>query len=206
MGDPRKIGKKYKKPKKLLDKTRVIEEGKLNREYGLKNTRELWKAQSELRKVRREARKLLALGEEERKKGAEIVLNKLERLGILSKETATIDNVLSLTVRNFLDRRLQSLVYKKGLAKKINQARQLITHGFISVDGRKATSPGMLIIKSMEDKLAYYKPIDISVPEKKEAAPAAEAGATEAATAEAAGAEAPKEEEAPKEAVKEGES
>jgi len=183
MGDPRKIGKKYKKPKKLLDKTRVIEEGKLKREYGLKNTRELWKAQSELRKVRREARKLLALDEEERKRGAAIVLNKLERLGILSKETATIDNILSLTVRNFLDRRLQSLVYKKGLAKKITQARQIITHGFISVDGRKATSPGMLIVKSMEEKIAYYKPIDLSVPEKKE----------EAAPPAAEGAEAPKE-------------
>ena len=176
MGDPRKIGKKYRKPKKLLDKTRVIEEGKLNREYGLKNTRELWNAQAELRKMRREARKLLALGEEERKRGAAIVLSKLERLGILDKEASTIDNILSLTVRNFLDRRLQTLVLRKGLARKMAQARQLITHGFIAVGGRKVTSPGTMITKAMEDKIAYYRQIDISIPEKKEE-PAAEAAA-----------------------------
>jgi small subunit ribosomal protein S4 len=179
MGDPRKISKKYKKPKKLLDKTRVLEEGKLKREYGLKNTREVWIAQAELRRVRREARKLLAVSEEERKKGAAIVLGKLGRLGILGAE-ATIDNVLSLTVRSFLDRRLQSVILRKGLANTAKQARQLITHGYISINGRKITSPGMTVTRDNEDKIAYYKTIDLSVPEKKEEPAPAEAAPAEA--------------------------
>jgi small subunit ribosomal protein S4 len=193
MGDPRKITKKYKKPKKLLDKTRVIEEGKLKREYGLKNTRELWIAQSELRRVRREARKLLALSEEERKKGAAIVLGKLERLGILAGDS-TIDNVLSLTVRNFLERRLQTLIFRKGMARTAVQARQLITHGFVSLNGRKATSPGTTVTRAAEGNIAYYRQIDLSVPEKEEPKPA-EAPAQEAPAAEAApAAEEPKKE------------
>jgi small subunit ribosomal protein S4 len=186
MGDPRKITKKYKKPKKLLDKTRVIEEGKLKREFGLKNTRELWIAQSELRRVRREARELLALSEEERKKGAVVVLNKLNRLGILGTE-ATIDNVLSLTVRNFLERRLQTIVFRKGMARTPIQARQLITHGYISVNGRKMTSPGTTVTRAAEGGIAYYKTIDLSVPEKMEPKPAE-------AAAEAPAAEEPKKE------------
>ena len=191
MGDPRKITKKYKKPKKLLDKTRVIEEGKLKREYGLKNARELWIAQSELRRVRREARKLLALSEEERKKGAAVVLGKLERMGILAGD-ATIDNILSLTVRNFLERRLQTIVFRKGMARTPVQARQLITHGYIAIKGRKATSPGTTVTHATEGDIAYYKPIDISVPEKEEPKPV-ETPATEA-PAEAPAAEEPKKE------------
>ncbi len=160
MGDPRRLSKKYKKPRKLWDKKRILEESKLKREYGLKNTREVWIAQAELRKVRREARKLLALPEEIREKEARVILSKLERLNILPG-TATIDDILSLTVRDFLERRLQTIVWRKGLAKTPKQARQLIVHGFISVDGRRVLSPGMLITKEMEDKVAYYKPIQL---------------------------------------------
>ncbi len=160
MGDPRRLSKKYKKPRKLWDKKRILEESRLRKEFGLKNTREVWIAQAELRKVRREARKLLALPEEIREKEAKRILSKLERLNILPS-TATIDDILSLTVRDFLERRLQTIVWRKGLAKTPKQARQLIVHGFISVDGRRVLSPGMLITKAMEDKIAYYKPIQL---------------------------------------------
>ncbi len=163
MGDPRRLKKKYKKPKKLWDKDRIKDESKLVKTYGLKNMRELWIADAELRKVRREARRLLALSEEEREKQSKNVLGKLNRLSILS-DSADIDDVLSLTVESFLERRLQTLVYKKGLAKTIKQARQLITHGFIAVNGRKVTSPGMIIPKALEDKISYYKPINLDQP------------------------------------------
>ena len=163
MGDPRRLKKKYKKPKRLWDKERIKEESKLMRKYGLKNMRELWIATAELRKVRREARRLLALSEEERVQLSKNILNKLNRLNILP-ETAGIDDILSLSVESFLERRLQTLVYKKGLAKTIKQARQLITHGFIAVNGRKVTSPGTIITKALEDKIGYYKPINLEPP------------------------------------------
>jgi len=169
MGDPRKLRKKYKAPKRLWDKNRILEQSKLKREYGLKNMRELWIAIQELRRVRREARRLLSFGEEERAMESKKVLGKLARLGILS-ENASIDDVLSLTVRDFLERRLQTLVFRKGLAKTPAQARQLITHGFISVSGRRTTSPSYLVERSEENSIAYYRPINIqpSVQEKEE--------------------------------------
>jgi small subunit ribosomal protein S4 len=167
MGDPRKLRKKYKAPKRLWDKGRILEESKLKREYGLKNMRELWIAVQELRRVRREARRLLSFTEEERAIESKKVLNKLARLGILS-ENASVDDVLSLTVRDFLERRLQTLVFRKGLAKTPLQARQLITHGFISVAGRRTTSPNYLVGKSEETAIAYYKPINIELPIKEE--------------------------------------
>ncbi|MGB9719701.1 MAG: 30S ribosomal protein S4 [Candidatus Anstonellales archaeon] len=170
MGDPRKLRKKYKAPKRLWDKARIIEQSRLKREYGLKNMRELWIAVQELRRVRREARRLLSLSEEERAIESKKVLNKLMKLGILS-EKASIDDVLSLTVRDFLERRLQTFVFRKGFARTPMQARQLITHGFISISGRRTTSPNYLIKKNEENTIAYYKPINIQPPahEEKEA-------------------------------------
>ena len=158
MGDPRRPRKKYKKPKRLWDKQRIEEESRLKKEYGLKATRELWIAMEELRKVRREARELLPLSEEERKEREEKLLNKLKRYNIKAQ---TLDDVLSLTVRDFLERRLQTLVYRKGLAKTIKQARQLIVHGFIAIDGIKQVSPGRLVRAEEEDKISYYKPIKL---------------------------------------------
>lgn len=167
MGDPRKLRKKYKTPKRLWDKGRILEQSKLKREYGLRNMRELWIAVQELRRVRREARRLLSLSEEERAIESKKVLNKLAKLGILS-ETASIDEVLSLTVRDFLERRLQTFVFRKGFAKTPLQARQLITHGFISVSGRRTTSPNYLIEKNEENTIAYYKPINTQPPAQEE--------------------------------------
>ena len=156
MGDPRRLSKKYKRPKKLWDKARIQEESALKREYGLKNTREVWIARAELRKVRREARRSLALPPEEREAVISKVLKKLARLNILG-ENATVDDILSLTTRDILERRLQTQVFRKGLAKTIKQARQLIVHGFIAVNGVRVTSPGFLVPKNMEEKISYYK-------------------------------------------------
>lgn len=169
MGDPRKLRKKYKSPKRLWDKGRILEQSRLKREYGLKNMREVWTAIQELRKVRREARRLLSLSEEERVVESKKVLNKLAKLGILS-ENASIDEILSLTVRDFLERRLQTFIFRKGFAKTPSQARQLITHGFISVSGRRTTSPNYLIRRGEETAIAYYKPINISQQIQKEEA------------------------------------
>ncbi|MCD6378536.1 MAG: 30S ribosomal protein S4, partial [Planctomycetes bacterium] len=44
-----------------------------------------------------------------------------------------------------LERRLDNVVYKLGFAPSRAAARQTITHGHIYVNGRKASSPSMLV-------------------------------------------------------------
>ena len=212
MGDPRKFTNKYENPKKLWTVQRIKEESALKTEFGLKSMRELWVMAQELKKVRREARRLLSLTEEERKVDEETLMAKLARLDIL-KQGSKVEDVLSLTSRDVLERRLQSRVYRKGLAKSMKQARQLITHGFIAIGDRKVSAPSYLVTAAEDSQIAYYKPIDLAISEKEEEEEEAEETPAEAKPAEAAPAEkkeAPAEEkpkaeekEAPKEEKKE---
>lgn len=187
MGDPPKLRNKYERPKRLWDADRIAHDGAMKKEYGLKNMRELWISDSELRKYRREARRLLSVSETERKVDEKKVLSKLAKMGIL-KEGSAIDDVLVLKVRDVLERRLQTLVMRKGLAKTMRQSRQLITHGFISVSGRRVQTPSFLVTKEDEPTLGYAKPIDISAkePAAEEAKPAQAEAKPVAAKEEAA--------------------
>ncbi|MDD5340607.1 MAG: 30S ribosomal protein S4 [Candidatus ainarchaeum sp.] len=160
MGDPRKLRNKSERPKKLWDADRLAREKGLKLEYGLKNMRELWMATAELKKYRREARRLLSVTEDARRDDATKILAKLAKFGML-REGATIDEVLSLEVRMVLERRLQTIVLRKGLARTMPQSRQLITHGFIMVNGGTVTRPNYLV--KLSDEVAHSKPIDITV-------------------------------------------
>lgn len=164
MGDPVKPRKKFERPTIEWNADRIKEESALKNEYGLKNTREIWRARSELRRIRANARKLLAGGIGGEKKAKEI-LERVQRYGILkSKEDKinTLDDLLALDIRNILDRRLQTRVYKKGLARTIKQARQLIVHGYIAINGKRVTVPGYIVPLDEEDNIGYYKHIDIA--------------------------------------------
>jgi len=123
-------------------------------EYGLRNKRELWIAQTIIRKFRHQARSLLAVPKEIREKVEKALLRRLYQLGLLP-ENATLDDVLSLSVEDLLERRLQTIVYRKGLARTIYQARQLIVHGHIAIAGRRVTAPGYLITRDEEDLIDY---------------------------------------------------
>ncbi|MFH0817191.1 MAG: 30S ribosomal protein S4 [Candidatus Micrarchaeota archaeon] len=169
MGDPRKLKKKYEPPRKLWDSTRIAEESGLIEEYGLKSMRELWKSKAELGKIRREARKLLSKGEGGRAQAKQL-LDKVVRLG-LGTETTSIEDLLSLTIRDILERRLQTQVCKKGFAKSLPQSRQLITHGFISISGKKVSVPGYTVPVFQEKLIGYYKAIDINSGEGEGKAP-----------------------------------
>ncbi|MEM4272107.1 MAG: 30S ribosomal protein S4 [Candidatus Bilamarchaeaceae archaeon] len=165
MGDPRKLKNKYERPKRLWETSRLAEESALKKEYCLKNMRELWIMNQELKKVRREARRLQSASEEERSKRLPELMEKLNRLGILGKGTK-LEDILSLSIRDILERRLQTRVCKRGIAKSMAQARQLITHGFIAINGRKVSSPSYLVKAHEEDKISLYKNIDLSVSER----------------------------------------
>ncbi|MEM4138083.1 MAG: 30S ribosomal protein S4, partial [Sulfolobaceae archaeon] len=84
------------------------------------------------------------------------LISKLYRIGLLNSENATLDEILGLTEENLLERRLQTIVYKKGLARTIWQARQLIVHGHIAISGRRVTSPGYIVSREEEDLIDYY--------------------------------------------------
>ncbi len=145
----RRFKKKYESPKKPWDKQRIEEEKKLLKEYGLRRKREIWKAEAILRKYRRIARELIGKGDEEK---AKVLIEKLKRLGIL-EGNASLDDVLGLTVENILERRLQTILYRKGLAATPKQARQFIVHGHIKINGRKVIWPSYLVLKDEEDKI-----------------------------------------------------
>jgi len=130
-------------------------------EFGLKNVREVWVAKSELRKIRTQYKNMLALGEKGNDKKA-VLLQRAMKLGYC-KPNATVDDLLSLTTRDILERRIQTLVMRNGLAKSMKQARQLITHGFISLDGKKVKSPSYQVPVAMQDRIGYYKPININL-------------------------------------------
>jgi small subunit ribosomal protein S4 len=164
MGDPRRLSKKFERPRKVWDSTRIAEEKGLLEEYGLKNMRELWKTKAELGKIRRAARLLLSKGEQGKTDSKELS-DKVSRLGFGSAQTS-LEDMLSLSVRDILERRLQTRVYKKGFAKSLPQSRQIITHGFISIKGKKISVPGYIVPAAEEDLIGYYKAIDIAAGEK----------------------------------------
>jgi len=149
----RRLKKKYKKPRKPWDKARIEKEKELMKKYGLRRKREIWRAEAILRNFRRRARELAAKKDKEAEK---ILLDKLYRLGLLEKN-ATLDDVLSLTVEDILERRLQTMVFKKNLANTPKHARQLIVHGHIAVDGRRTIYPSFLVTRELEDKISFYK-------------------------------------------------
>ncbi len=158
MGAPRRNRKKIQKPSEMWNRERIETEHRLRREYGLKSLHELWRATSEIRRVRRNVRAVLSGRiSEETGKG---LISRLSRYGIV-KDGATLDDLLGIKPEDVLERRLQSLVYRKGMARGIKQARQLVAHGFIAVDGKRAKSPGYLVSRKEESAITYYKPIRI---------------------------------------------
>lgn len=161
MGDPPKLRNKYSRPKHLWEGDRLAEDSALKKDYGLKNMKELWVATAELKKYRREARRLLSLDPAERARDEAKIMAKLNKLGVLEKN-ATLDSVLSLTIKDILERRLATVVYRKGLAHTLAQSRQLITHGFISIGGKRISAPGYLVDVEKESSISYSKPIDLS--------------------------------------------
>ncbi|MCD6096488.1 MAG: 30S ribosomal protein S4 [Thermoprotei archaeon] len=154
MGDPKKPRKKWKGPRHPWRKEILTQELELVGRYGLRNKRELWIAKTLLRNIRHRARSLLALPKEEREPQERALVNKLYKMGLLASSNATIDDILNLTVEDVLERRLQTIVFRKGLARTIHQARQFIVHGHIVIGDRRVTSPGYLVSRDEEELVA----------------------------------------------------
>jgi small subunit ribosomal protein S4 len=155
MGHPKFPSKHYDTPSHPWQKVRIEQEAGLIHQYGLKNKREIWKANTKVREMRRQARKLTANSSDEQfQKETNLLLAKLNRLGMLD-ENAGLEDVLRMTPENVLERRLQTQVYLQGLSSTVKQARQLIVHGHISIDGVVARVPGILITRPQEKSISY---------------------------------------------------
>lgn len=152
MGDPKKPRKKFTKPKNPWQSDQLVQELYLVGNYGLRNKRELWKAQTQLSAIRKQARRLLAASEEVRLREEKKLLDSLKRKGLVG-EGVTLDDILSLSVEDMLGRRLQSVVFRKGLAVSPLQARQRIVHGHVKIGERVVDRPGYLVTKTDEGQV-----------------------------------------------------
>ncbi|MFP9192853.1 30S ribosomal protein S4 [Natronosalvus vescus] len=148
--------KQYETPNHPYQGERISSEHSLLDRYGLKNKEELWRAQSELRSYRREARDLLAQEQDDETviNRTEEFLGRLKRVGILD-EADELGAVLSLEVEDVLERRLQTVAYRKGLAQTPQQARQFITHGHIVLDGQRQRVPSYVVDVDEEDLVDF---------------------------------------------------
>jgi small subunit ribosomal protein S4 len=154
MGDPKKQRKKYETPRFRWRKDILQEELKLLGQYGLRNKHELWRHKTMLSKTRGIARSLIGKTPEERAKMENELLARLKKLGVLD-ETAVLDNVLDLSIEDLLERRLQTIVFRKGLTRTIFQSRQLITHGHVNIGNRRVTVPSYIVSKEEENQVVY---------------------------------------------------
>ena len=152
MGDPKTSRKVWKKPKRPLNYDLKMDELKTLGTFGLKTKQELWKTQTELSRVRLQARSLLALRQEERKKKEPILMQSLTKIGLVD-ESSTLDDVLNLQVNDLLSRRLQTITQRKLFFKTPYQARQAIVHGHIMIGDNVVTIPSYVVKTAEENKI-----------------------------------------------------
>ena len=211
MGDPKYPRKVWRKPKRPLNYELKMDELQTLGTFGLRTKRELWKAHTELSRVRQQARSLLALTQKVREEKEPILLKSLARIGLVS-DNATLDDVLNLKPTDLLARRLQTIVSKKFGFKTPYQARQAVIHGHIMVGDRKVDIPSYTVTVAEEDSVQFSPESKIpemlekskaetpkvEEPAEGEEATPAEATPAEATPAEATPAEATPAEDSPK--------
>ena len=152
MGDPKTSRRVWQKPKRPLNYDLIMDELKTLGTFGLKTKRELWKTQTELSRVRLQARSLLALRQEERKRKEPILIQSLTKIGLVN-EGSTLDDVLNLQVNDLLSRRLQTITQRKLFFKTPYQARQAIVHGHIMIGDSVVTIPSYIVKTEEEAKI-----------------------------------------------------
>lgn len=142
--------KSYSRPKRPFDKQRIIEEGELKKNFGLKNKREIWKIEARVKSMREKAKKLIGVDIEKQKK----LFEQLKKIGL---NVNSIADVLALTKEDYLGRRLQTILIKKNLATTPRGARQLIVHKKVLVDDKAVNIPSYLVPIALENKITLKK-------------------------------------------------
>ena len=138
--------KTYSKPKKPFDKIRIDEEGLIIKEFGLKNKREIWKADAQVKILREKAKRLISSDPEKQKH----LFESLRKIGF---KVHSIGDILSLDKKDYLKRRLQTVLVDKRIASTLKGARQLITHKKVFVGGNVVNSPSYIVPIEHENKI-----------------------------------------------------
>ena len=154
MGDPRKPRKAYQTPRHPWRKEQLEAELHLLGEYGLRDKHELRRHETMLSQIRGIARSLLGATEEQKSQIESDYLKRLARLGILP-ESASVDNILDLSVKDLMERRLQTIVFRSGLANSIHQSRQFVSHGHVSIAGQIVSVPSYMVKRDEESRIAF---------------------------------------------------
>src|SRR6476619_5698108 len=160
MGDPRKAKKMFRRPRMIWTTEQLNTELYIVGSYGLRNKRELWKAQTEIARIRNQARTLLSLPTELRYEKEKNLLGFLNRLGLV-QESASLDDVLNLKIEDIIERRLQTVVMRKAKAKSPHQARQIVVHGHVSIGNRIVNLPGYLVKREEEPQILLHTEITL---------------------------------------------
>lgn len=154
MGDPRKHRRKYSKPGHPWQKERIDRESKLSEDYGLKNKKELWRHDSMLKQFKIQAKDLISRSDKQAEIEKGLFMKRLEKLSLL-QSNSKLEKVLELKLENLLDRRLQTMLVKKGLARTMSQARQFVVHGHILINGKLIDVPSYLLSASEESAIEF---------------------------------------------------
>lgn len=136
----------------MFDSERIKEENGLVKKYGLKNKREIWKADAIVKRIRELAKKHITSSTAEQEK----FISRLAEKGFL-KRNSQIDDVLDLKMESILERRLQTIVLKKGLAKTAKEARQAIVHKRIFMNDHVVDIPSYSVNLKEEDSVELKK-------------------------------------------------
>ncbi|MBW2988258.1 30S ribosomal protein S4 [Candidatus Woesearchaeota archaeon] len=168
MGDPKSQRKKYVTPRHPWQKERLEAERVLMEEYGIKNKRELWKMNSLRKRFTHQVKSMIADESEQAQLEKQRLIDKLYRLGLIEAPSVDIDRVLNIQLKDILERRLQTLVYRKNLARSIDQARQFIVHGHIYLGNKKVTSPSHITTREEEAGLRFSPDSPFSQPDHPE--------------------------------------
>lgn len=154
MGETKKIRRKFEKPVHPWNKERIDEERNYKRVYGLSNKKELWKAESLLKGFKNQIKSFPSMEESQATLERDLLRARLLKLGLINADTP-LGEVLGYTTEQILERRLQTLVQNKGMAKSSKQARQMIIHEHILVSGKKINAPSYLVTKEEESQIEF---------------------------------------------------
>ncbi|MFW5852831.1 MAG: 30S ribosomal protein S4 [Nanoarchaeota archaeon] len=168
MGDPRKRRKNFARPSVLWNEAVLATDKEILREYKPKNKKEIWKMNSFLQNIKDQAKGITSrLGTaraEQAMHEKELLIAKVKRYGLIQKEDVGLSDLLNLTLRDVMDRRLQTVVFKKNLSKTVSQGRQFIVHGHVKVAGKKITSPSYLVSSEEENSVDFVAKSPMSSP------------------------------------------
>ncbi len=154
MGYVRRLRKKYRTPMHPWIGPNIEKERELKEKYAFKNKVEYFKVNSLLKDFKDRAKRLIAARGPQAEKEKKELLDRLRRLGLL-EENARMEDLLAIPIEKIMDRRLQTLLFKKGLARSIKQARQFISHRHIAIAGKKITSPSYIVSRAEEEQVNF---------------------------------------------------